>query len=166
MKKCYKVLIAIVAVCLIIAVAVTAFYKLYAEEKIEYTLLKAQKILNDPDLQKSIDGIVDEMIEAGELETEQMQDYMGYRESIEQEKSAGSAPAPKSLTLMERVKNAMTADEFAFTMQMYGKLDIGYITKNIYTDRASVKKYVKSVLTQDEISKSLTIYKKYSYLLQ
>lgn len=165
MKKWHKVLVVLAVVISLLALAATAFYKLYAEEKIEYTLSKAQKILNDPDIQNNIDTIVDEMLQAGELGEEQMQDYMGYKEAMTNEKPTSVAPA-KPLTLFERVKTAMTADEFAFAMYIYGKLDIGYVTGNIHSNRAGVKKYVKSVLTQDEISKSLTIYKKYSYLLK
>lgn len=165
MKRWHKVLIVIAVIVSLLALAATAFYKLYAEEKIEYTLSKAQKILNDPDIQKNIDGIVDEMLQGGELDEEQMQDYMGYKEAIANEKSP-AATQTKPLTLFERVKAAMTADEFAFAMYIYGKLDIGYVTGNLHSNRAGVKKYVKSVLTQEEISKSLTIYKKYSYLLK
>lgn len=67
---------------------------------------------------------------------------------------------------VDRAKAAMTADEFAFAMSMYNKLDIGYITGNIHSHRKEVKEYVKNTLTGAEISRCLDIYTKYSYILQ
>lgn len=77
-------------------------------------------------------------------------------------------PAPTNQpkkTLMERVKESMTADEFSFAMSIYGKIDVNYVLSNINSNREEVKDYVKSHLSGSEISKSLNIYAKYSYLL-
>ena len=81
----------------------------------------------------------------------------------------GAAPATpkpaKSKKLIDRVKEAMTPEEFSFAMSVYGKLDVGYVTSNMNSNREEVKEYVKSVLSSSEISRCIDIYGKYSYLL-
>lgn len=81
----------------------------------------------------------------------------------------GAAPATpkpsKSTKLIDRVKEAMTPEEFSFAMSVYGKLDVGYVTSNMNSNREEVKEYVKSVLSSSEISRCIDIYGKYSYLL-
>ena len=74
-------------------------------------------------------------------------------------------PAPKKKTLMERVKEAMSPDEFAFAMSIYSRIDTGYVLSNMNTNRAEVKAYVQRTLSGAEISRALEIYGKYSYLL-
>ena len=74
-------------------------------------------------------------------------------------------PAPKKKTLMERVKEAMSPDEFAFAMSIYSRIDTGYVLSNMNTNRAEVKEYVQRTLSGAEISRALEIYGKYSYLL-
>ncbi len=86
----------------------------------------------------------------------------------QKENHASTTPtrsSENSTSLMDRVKSAMTADEFAFAMSVYSRVDTGYVLSNINTNRAAVKKYIQSVLSGDEISRSLAIYNKYSHLL-
>ncbi len=171
MKKWQKVLTVLVSVIVVLALGLWAFYQLYAKDKIEKTLEKAAVVLNDPKLQREVDSIAEEMLQQGELTPVQMQEYMEYQDAMQKETSSSAstkpstAPTAKPASLIDRVKAAMTADEFAFAMSIYGKLDIGYVTGNLHSNRNGVKKYVKSVLSSDEISRSLTLYKKYSYLL-
>ncbi len=80
--------------------------------------------------------------------------------------SPPQAKGKKKMTLIERAKAEMTADEFAFSMYIYGKVDVGYVTSNIGTNREAVKAYAKRTLTSGEISRSLSIYSKYSYILK
>ena len=159
MKRKYKVLIAIGIELVIIIGAAFGVYEFYGKDKIEKTLEKAQQVLTDEDLRAEVDTFVMEMEQAGVLDEAQVQSY-------KEQKENDIASYPEAKTLMDRVKAAMTAEEFAFAMSMYSKLDTGYILSNIYTDRPAVKKYIKSVLTSSEISKSLAIYNKYSYLLK
>lgn len=156
------------AVILVISAALVLFYKFYAEEKIENTLEKAQTVMNNQELQAEIDEMVGKMVADGEVEETQVQEYMEYKDALEQKPVATpSANAAKATQrLMDRVRKAMTADEFAYAMYIYGKIDVKYVASNIVKNREEVKKYVKSVLTSEEISKCLTIYKKYSYLLK
>ena len=163
MKRKNKVLIAIGVVLVIIIGTAFGVYEFYGKNKIEETLQKAQQVLTDETIRKEVDAFVEEMVEAGVLDEVQVQEYKEQKAPQVAEKT----PAPsKPKTLMERVKAAMTAEEFAFAMSMYSKVDAGYVLSNITKDRAAVKKYLKSVLTSDEISKSLAIYNKYSYLLK
>ncbi|MBP3360541.1 MAG: hypothetical protein J6N52_06790 [Clostridia bacterium] len=76
-----------------------------------------------------------------------------------------TAKPAKSKKLIDRVKEAMTPEEFSFAMSIYNKLDVGYITSNMNSKREEVKAYVKSVLSSSEISRCIDIYGKYSYLL-
>ena len=164
MKRKYKVLISIGIVLVILIGAAFGFYEFYGKNKIEETLQKAQLVLTDENLRKEVDSFVVEMEDAGILDNAQVEEY---REQKEPQAMPEKTPSPaKPMTLMDKVKAAMTADEFAFAMSMYSKVDTGYILSNIYTDRPAVKKYLKSVLTSSEISKSLAIYNKYSYLLK
>ena len=179
LKKWQKVILILLAIIIAIVLGFSAFFNFYVKDKIEDALVKVQQVICDPELQKEIDSIVNEMIESGELQISQLDEYMHYQNAIEQmdaqqntEPDAGNAtgqvpsPTDKPVSLYDRVKAEMTADEFAFAMYIYGKVDIGYVTGNIHSNREGVKRYIKSVLTSDEISKSLTIYKKYSYLLK
>lgn len=80
--------------------------------------------------------------------------------------SSPQAKGKKKMTLIERAKAEMTAEEFAFSMHIYGKVDVGYVTSNIGTNREAVKAYAKRTLSSSEISRSLAIYSKYSYILK
>ena len=80
--------------------------------------------------------------------------------------SPPQAKGKKKMTLIERAKAEMTAEEFAFSMHIYGKVDVGYVTSNIGTNREAVKAYAKRTLSSSEISRSLAIYSKYSYILK
>ena len=164
MKRKYKVLISIGIVLVILIGAAFGFYEFYGKNKIEKTLEKAQQVLTDENIRQEVDTFVVEMEEAGVLDEVQVQEY---KEQKENYVPAKPTPVPKeSAALIDRVKSSMTTDEFAFAMSMYSKVDTGYVLSNINKDRAAVKKYLKSVLTSSEISKSLAIYNKYSYLLK
>lgn len=163
MKRKYKVLIAIGIVLVIIAGAAFGVYEFYGKQKIEETLEKAQQVLTDENLRKEVDAFVLEMEETGVLDELQVQTYNEQKENYV---SKEANETERAMTLMEKVKAAMTAEEFAFAMSMYGKVDVGYVLSHIHTNRAAAKKHIKSVLTSDEISKSLAIYNKYSYLLK
>lgn len=173
MKKWHKVLIAVLVFILAVVLAGVCVYHYYAKDKIEKTLEKAQTILQDEKLRKEIEGFADEMVLNGEMESSQLEGYLVYKDALENENKKTSpsvAPAPtatpKPKTLMERVKAEMTAEEFAFAMAMYGKIDVNFCLANYYTNRSAVKKHIKSRLTSDEISRSLEIYGKYSYILK
>ncbi|MBQ7975005.1 MAG: hypothetical protein IJ300_04895 [Clostridia bacterium] len=179
MKKWHKWIIAVLVSVAIIAAGTVCVYKFYAKDKIEGALEKAQAVLQDETLKKEVETFVEEMVESGELDSSQLEGYLVYKEAdssqspepsqeVKPESRSVSAPTPtpKPKTLMERIRAAMTAEEFAFAMAMYGKIDVNYCFANYYTDRAAVKKHIKSVLTSSEISRSLEIYGKYSYLLK
>ena len=68
--------------------------------------------------------------------------------------------------LKTRMKEAMTAEEFSFAVSMYGKIDLGHAQHLYSTDKAAAKEYIYSRLTSAEISRSLEIYAKYSYLVR
>lgn len=76
-----------------------------------------------------------------------------------------SKPADKD-DLRSRMKAAMTADEFSFASSMYGKIDLGYAQSLYSSDKEAAKEYIYSRLTSAEISRSLEIYAKYSYLVR
>ena len=170
MKKWHKLLIAIVVFITAVIIALVCVYQYYAKDKIESTLQKAQTILQDESIRKEVENFVDEMVENGEIEDTELEGYIAYKEAMALAET--SAPAakpvatPKPKTLIERVQAEMTAEEFAFAMSVYGKLDINYCLANYYTNKAEVKKYIKSVLSSSEISRSLEIYGKYSYILK
>ncbi len=177
MKKWHKWIIAVLVSVAIIAAGAVCVYKFYAKDKIEGALEKAQAVLQDETLKKEVETFVEEMVASGELDNSQLEGYLVYKEAassqssepsqeVKPETKSVSAPTQKPKTLMERIRAAMTAEEFAFAMAMYGKIDVNYCFANYYTDRAAVKKYIKSVLTSSEISRSLEIYGKYSYLLK
>ncbi len=84
---------------------------------------------------------------------------------VKEEKKETPAPLTKK-TLMERLKAAMTADEFSFALSMYRRIDLGYAQSLLKTDRAAAKEYIYSKASPAEISRALEIYAKYSYLLK
>lgn len=83
--------------------------------------------------------------------------------------AATPTPTPKPTSkddLRSRMKAAMTAEEFSFASSMYGKIDLGYAQSLYSSDKATAKEYIYSRLTSAEISRSLEIYAKYSYLVR
>ncbi len=174
MKKWHKWLITVLILISAVIIASVCVYHYYAKDKIEKALEKAQIILQDEKLRKEVENFADEMVENGELDGSQLEGYLAYKEAEEAKASLAptqkpvsyTAPTPAPKTLMERVKEEMTAEEFAFAMSIYGKIDVNYCIANYYTNKKEVKKYIKSVLTSSEISRSLEIYGKYSYILK
>ena len=84
---------------------------------------------------------------------------------VKDEKKENAAPLNKK-TLRARLKAAMTADEFAFALSMYNRIDLGYAQSLLKTDRAAAKAYIYSKASPAEISRALEIYAKYAYLLK
>lgn len=80
--------------------------------------------------------------------------------ATEQQSSGGS-----SKDLRTRMKEAMTASEFAFASSMYGKIDLGYAQSLYAQDKAAAKEYIYSRVSSSEISRALEIYAKYAYLV-
>ena len=166
MKKWHKWIIAIAVFIAAIVIALVCVYRFYAKDKIEATLEKAQTILQDEKVREEVEQFVDEMVEAGELNDAELEGYQAYKEAMVPVHTDKPVTTPKPKTLIERVRAEMTAEEFAFAMSVYGKLDINYCLANYHTNKKEVKKYIKSVLSSSEISRSLEIYGKYSYILK
>lgn len=184
MKKWKKVLIIILCIIAALAAAGISVYKLYVEPKIvDPALLKVQEALNNENVQQSVDSFVNEMLESGVLQESDIQEYIDLRavqeienavkehndaEAAAQAKptSKPTATPKKKMTLIERAKAEMTADEFAFAMSVYSRVDVNFILSNIGTNRKAVKEHAKSRLSGAEISRALKIYSKYSYILR
>ena len=197
MKKRNKILLTVLIIVALLLGGAYGAYKFYFEPVVlEKTLEKAQNVLTDEKVQDEVQKFVDDMLQSGVLQDNDLTEYIDYKakeEAAKQEKAAEaqqvnvqdnatepkseskpqkSEPTPKpqptqkaKKPLMDRVKSAMTADEFSFAMSIYGKIDVNYVLSNINSNREEVKQYVKSNLTSSEISRSLNIYAKYSYLL-
>lgn len=197
MKKRNKILLTVLIIVALLLGGAYGTYKFYFEPVVlEKTLEKAQNVLTDEKVQDEVQKFVDDMLQSGVLQDNDLTEYIDYKakeEAAKQEKAAEaqqvnvqdnatdpkseskpqkSEPTPKpqptqktKKPLMDRVKSAMTADEFSFAMSIYGKIDVNYVLSNINSNREEVKQYVKSNLTSSEISRSLNIYAKYSYLL-
>ena len=186
MKKGTKIFLGIVAALLLLFGGAYLGYKMKVEPSIEKELEKVQEVLEDDEFKQKVDKIVFDFQNSGILTDESINDYLKSRglsssgqsqnsdlqgntlaaHDIYSSQNAPTTDAPKKSTkLVDRVKDAMTADEFAFAMSVYNRLDIGYCTSNMNSDREAVKAYVRSVLSDAEISRALSIYSKYSYLL-
>lgn len=176
MKKGKKIIIILLAVVLIIATAVFTTYEFYVEPILETKVEKVAEKINDGSVQKVVDSVAQEMIADGVIAPESIPTYSQYAQEqitpddeVVQTVSPTPAPAPKpnkKKSLMERLKEAMTADEFAFAMSMYRRIDVSYGMQLMKTDRAAAKEYVYSKASPSEISRALEIYAKYSYILR
>ena len=65
----------------------------------------------------------------------------------------------------ERVLSALTASELSFVNSIRSKIDVGTATSLMSSDYEKFKEYIKSHLSGDEISRCLSLYVKYAYLL-
>lgn len=77
-------------------------------------------------------------------------------------KAAGSA--------YDRIAAAATAQDMADGLKIISKLDMGYVTSLVAggltkAEKSELKKYVKSVLTGEEISRALALYRTYGKYL-
>ncbi len=72
----------------------------------------------------------------------------------------------KELSAYERIMAAATPEEIRAGMAIIAKVDLAKVSSLQKQNKTiELKKYIKSVLTSAEISKSLSLYKKYKHLL-
>lgn len=72
----------------------------------------------------------------------------------------------KELSAYERIMAAATPEEIRAGMAIIAKVDLAKVNSLQKQNKTvELKKYIKSVLTSAEISKSLSLYKKYKHLL-
>ncbi len=183
MKKVKKILIILLIV--IIALVGIFFGGKYAlikylsgNDKINELVDKAAEIVSDEKVQREIETMVNEMIEDGTLNVEELDTYMEYRDKANQlatpapaEPVTAATPAPtkapvKGKTRTERILNAMAPSDAAFARSMFGRINLNHALSLWSTDQPAAKAYIKSCLSSGEISRALGIYSKYSYLLK
>lgn len=79
---------------------------------------------------------------------------------------SGIEVSEKEKSAYQRIMEAASKDEISAGMSILSKVDLAKVNKLRKEGKNSeLKKYIKSVLTSSEISKSLSLYKKYKHLL-
>lgn len=179
MKKWQKILLIILLVIVTLIVSGIIIYKVklepVVEEKIDVAIEKVEKTIKDESFQEQVDSMAQSMIDDGVIAVESIPTYNQIKTENEQRREAAQkakatpTPSPTPMTkksLKEKLKAAMTADEFAFALSLYSRIDLGYAQSLLKTDRAAAKAYIYSKASSAEISRALEIYAKYSYLLK
>lgn len=165
MKKSQKIVLIIILVIFILVIEGFIVYKKAFEpilnEKIDKAIEKVEKTINDENLQTRIDDITQSMIDDGVINEESIPTYQSLKQK---DKNKENKSASKQ-DLKAKLKAAMTAEEFAFALSLYSRIDLGYAQSLLATDREAAKKYIYSKASKQEISRALEIYAKYSYLL-
>ena len=67
--------------------------------------------------------------------------------------------------LYDRVKSEVSSKDMSRGYELLAKLDMGQV-RSLLSNRAELKKYIKSVLSEAEYSEAIELYLKYAYLLQ
>ena len=67
--------------------------------------------------------------------------------------------------LYDRLKSEVSAKDWARAYEIAAKFDMSRV-RSLLSDRAELKKYVQSVLTEDEYSECMGLYLKYAHLLK
>ncbi len=164
MKKWQKIVLISVLVIFVLGIVGFIVYKKAVEpvlnEKIDKVIEKVEKTMNDENFQKKVDDIAQSMMDDGVITEESTPIY----QSLKKAQSVIDKPAQKK-DLKARLKEAMTAEEFAFAMSLYSRIDLGYAQSLLASDREKAKQYIYSKATKEEISRALEIYAKYSYIL-
>lgn len=77
-----------------------------------------------------------------------------------------TTPKPQTSTdsLYERIKSQVSPEDLKIGYSYLNKLDLGTI-RSLISNRAELKKYIKSNLTEEEYAMLISLYLKYSYLL-
>lgn len=165
MKKWQKILLIIILVIFILSVIGIAVYKIKFEpvinQKIDKAIEKVETTIKDENFQQQVDDITQSMVEDGVISQENIPTY----ENLDEKDKDIIKKASKKQDLKSKLKAAMTAEEFAFALSLYSRIDLGYAQSLLVTDRAAAKQYIYSKASKDEISRALKIYNKYSYLL-
>lgn len=67
--------------------------------------------------------------------------------------------------LFDKVKSEVSSKDLSRAYEIIGKLDMSQV-RSLLSDRAALKQYVKSVLSEEEYSEAIELYLKYAYLIQ
>ena len=165
MKKWHKIVLISVLVIFVISIIAIAIYKIKFEpiinDKIDKAIEKVETTIKDENFQKQVDDITQSMVEDGVISENNIPTY----ENLDEKDKDKIKNASKKQDLKAKLKAAMTAEEFAFALSLYSRIDLGYAQSLLATDRAAAKQYIYSKATRAEISRALEIYAKYSYLL-
>ena len=155
--------------------------KLSNNAQINDAVEKIDTIINDENTKIQVNEFVQQLVDDGVLDEQQIDQYV---KVIEEEpdlslningktlgKGETSKPteAPKSekpKSKTERILSAMTPAEASFAMSVYSRVNVNEVMSLMKTDKAAAKKYVTDRLSSEEISRALSIYSKYSYLLK
>lgn len=87
-------------------------------------------------------------------------------EKTENTKTETTPPKSQTITdsLYERIKSEVSPEDLKIGYSYLNKLDLGTI-RSLISNRSELKKYIKSNLTEEEYAMLISLYLKYSYLL-
>lgn len=67
--------------------------------------------------------------------------------------------------LYDRIKSEVDAKDLARAYELFDKIDMNRV-RGLISDRAALKEYITSVLSEEEYSEAMELYLKYAYLIQ
>lgn len=167
MKKAKKIILIFLSVVVVLVGGTLLAYRFALRPVLEKKVEQVAHKINDGSLHKVVDSVASEMIQEGIISEESIPTYNQYASEQVEDKAPEVTTKPlKKKTLMQKLEEAMTAEEFAFAMSLYSRVDINYGMHLLNTDRQAAKEYVYSKATPAEISRALEIYAKYAYILR
>lgn len=165
MKRWQKIILILVLVIFIVGILGIIVYKKAFEpvvnEKIDKVIEKVEKTIRDENFQKQVDDITQSIIADGVITEDSIPTY----QNLKTKDKSNTKKTNSIETLKAKLKAAMTAEEFAFALSLYSRIDLGYAQSLLANDREAAKQYIYSKASPEEISRALEIYAKYSYIL-
>ena len=144
MKKWQKIILISVLVIFVLGIIGIAIYKIKFEpiinDKIDKAIEKVEKTMNDENFQKRFDDIAQSMMDDGVITADSVPTYQSLKNK---DKNSENKPVSKQ-DLKAKLKAAMTAEEFAFALSLYSRIDLGYAQSLLATDRKAAKEYIYS----------------------
>ncbi len=116
--------------------------------------------------ESGVNGVGGKTVKTGETEGKKYTYGKKEKHLPEQATASGTEKVSDSeRSIYERAMSEVEPSDRARAYELASKLDMGKV-RSLISDRAALKEYIASALTEEEYSEAVSLYLKYSYLLK
>lgn len=87
------------------------------------------------------------------------------KESHQADRDVSDLLSESEKNLYDRIKSEVDAKDLSRAYELLDKIDMSHV-RSLLSDRAALKEYITSVLSEEEYSEAMELYLKYAYLIQ
>jgi hypothetical protein len=87
------------------------------------------------------------------------------KESHQADNDVSNLLSESEKNLYDRIKSKVDAKDLSRAYELLDKIDMSRV-RDLLSDRAALKEYITSVLSEEEYSEAMELYLKYAYLIQ